>query len=70
MSLPSIKVTLPLLFVLWCVGACLAGMWPLLAYPVMWAAVGGLLYGLHVATGSKETGSNEAGAIAPDPAAT
>lgn len=51
--LPSIKVTLPLLMILWAIGAVLAGMWPLLLYPVMWGAVGLLFLGLHATTGGK-----------------
>lgn len=51
MSLPSIKVALPVMLVAWGVGAVLAGMWPLLVYPVMWAAVAGVLYGVTVALG-------------------
>lgn len=48
MNLPSIKITLPLLFALWCAGAYLAGMTPLLVYPALWAGVGLLFAGLHV----------------------
>ena len=39
--LPSIKVMLPLLFLLWCGGAYWAFQSPvMLIYPAMWAAVG------------------------------
>lgn len=50
MILPSIKITLPLLFVLWLVGAYLADMTALWAYPAMWAAVGAVFFALHLAT--------------------
>ncbi|MEM6330904.1 MAG: hypothetical protein AAF790_11720 [Planctomycetota bacterium] len=51
MSLPSIRVSLPLLFVGWCAGAYFAGMWPLLVYPALWAALSlGLFVGVRVAS--------------------
>lgn len=53
MSLPSIKITLPLLFVLWLVGAYLAGMTALWAYPAMWAAVAAVFGVLHIVTSGK-----------------
>lgn len=59
--LPSIKVTLPLLMILWAIGAVLAGMWPLLLYPVMWGAVGLLFLGLHAATGTKAPANSTTG---------
>ncbi|QDU88156.1 hypothetical protein Pla175_15270 [Pirellulimonas nuda] len=40
MKLPGIHISLPVIFVLWCGGAYLAGMTPLLLYPAMWMAVG------------------------------
>ncbi len=46
MKLPGIHISLPVIFVLWCVGAYLAGMTPLLLYPAMWAAVGVVFLGL------------------------
>lgn len=43
--LPSIKVTLPLLIVLWCLGSLWAFGGPvLLAYPAMWIGVAALFY--------------------------
>ena len=53
--LPSIKVALPLLMILWAVGAWWADMWPLLLYPAMWAAVGLLFLGIHATTGAKQS---------------
>ena len=55
MILPSIKITLPLLFALWLVGAYLANMTALWAYPAMWAAVAAVFFGLHLATSGKST---------------
>lgn len=40
MKLPGIHISIPFIFILWCVGAYLAGMTPLLLYPAMWAGVG------------------------------
>ena len=41
--LPDIKITLPLLILLWCAGAVWAfGSPVMLAYPAMWLAVGAL----------------------------
>lgn len=43
--LPDIKIALPLLFVLWCVGSVVAMESPvMLVYPAMWAAVALLFY--------------------------
>ena len=43
--LPSIKIMLPLLVVLWCLGAFWAFGGPvMLAYPLMWGAVVGLFF--------------------------
>ena len=50
MSLPSIKFTLPLLFILWLVGAYFAKMPALWAYPAMWAVVAALFGVLHMVT--------------------
>lgn len=51
MSLPSIKVSLPVLMVAWGVGAVVADKWPLLLYPAIWLAVGAVLYGVNLALG-------------------
>lgn len=41
--LPDIKISLPILFVLWCAGGYWAMHGPvMLAYPAMWAGVAGL----------------------------
>jgi len=37
--LPSIKISLPVIFVLWCVGGVWAMGPKILAYPALWAAV-------------------------------
>ena len=44
--IPSIKITLPVLLVLWCVGSLWAfdGSPVLLAYPAMWVGVAALFY--------------------------
>jgi hypothetical protein len=48
MKLPSLKVSLPLIFLCWClVGVQVHGT-VLLAYPAMWAGVGLFFWGLHL----------------------
>lgn len=48
MQLPSLKVSIPVIFVLWCVAGVMLRGPVILAYPAMWAAVA-LLFGvLHV----------------------
>lgn len=42
--MPSIRVMLPLLMVVWCVGAVAAGMWPLLVYPALWLVVAAVFF--------------------------
>jgi hypothetical protein len=50
--LPDIKVTLPVIFVVWCVGVVLAfDGWVLLAYPAMWGCVGLLFFMLQTVSG-------------------
>lgn len=60
MSLPSIKIALPLLFVLWLAGAYAAGMTALWAYPAMWAAVAAGFGLLHVVTSRSASADNGA----------
>ena len=48
MKLPSLKFSIPFLFLCWClIGTQVHGM-VLLAYPAMWAVVALFFYGLHV----------------------
>jgi len=48
MKLPSLKFSLPFIFLCWClVGVKVHGA-VILAYPAMWAVVGLFFYGLHV----------------------
>ena len=43
--LPDIKISLPLIFVLWCIAAVYAfKSWVMLAYPAMWATIGVLFF--------------------------
>ncbi|MEM1305177.1 MAG: hypothetical protein AAGG46_09785 [Planctomycetota bacterium] len=67
MALPSIKITLPLLFVLWLAGAYAAGMTALWAYPLMWGGVAAVFGALHVATtgGTAKTGGTATTGGAP-----
>lgn len=51
MSLPSIKITLPLIAIAWGVGAWAAGMAPLLLYPAMWVGVAVVLAAVNLALG-------------------
>jgi len=60
MNLPDIKISLPAIFICWCLGAWAAGMGPLLVYPLMWVAVALLLYVLHMVTGGKQSPSSDA----------
>jgi len=49
--LPDIKIALPVLFVLWCVGSVWAmHSTVMLAYPAMWATVALLFYVVSKAT--------------------
>jgi hypothetical protein len=53
--LPDIKITLPFIFILWCVGVYFAfDSWVLLAYPAMWAAVGVLFFVMQTVAGKAE----------------
>lgn len=50
--LPDIKITLPLIFILWCVGVFIAfDGWVLLAYPAMWGAVGLVFFVMQMVAG-------------------
>lgn len=58
--LPDIKISLPIIFILWCVAAVFAfKSWVMLAYPIMWAVVGLLFFALDRATadGGESNGS-------------
>ncbi len=48
MKLPSLKFSLPFIFVCWCIAGSLTHGTVILAYPAMWAVVGLFFYGLHV----------------------
>lgn len=48
MKLPSLKVSLPLIFLCWCVAGVMTHGWVILAYPAMWAVVGAFFFGLHL----------------------
>lgn len=75
MKLPSLKVTLPLLFLLWCiVGVWIHGL-VILAYPMMWLVVGLVFLGMHYyltkASASRTTSTQQApisSEKAPEPA--
>ncbi|MEM8946843.1 MAG: hypothetical protein AAGD11_16840 [Planctomycetota bacterium] len=60
MKLPSLKFSLPFIFLCWCVAGVLTHGSIILAYPAMWAVVGLLFYGLHLVT--KSPASAEVGA--------
>ena len=43
--LPDIKISLPVIFILWCIAAVYAfESWVMLAYPAMWATIGVLFF--------------------------
>ncbi len=48
MKLPSLKVAIPAIFLLWCLAGVAAKGWVMLVYPAMWAAVAGAFYMLHL----------------------
>lgn len=48
MQLPSLKVSIPVIFVLWCVAGVILRGPVILAYPAMWAAVAVLFGVLHL----------------------
>ncbi|MEQ8208637.1 MAG: hypothetical protein RH917_02300 [Lacipirellulaceae bacterium] len=48
MQLPSLKVSIPIIFVAWCVAGVLLRGPVMLAYPAMWAGVAALFGLLHV----------------------
>ncbi len=48
MKLPSLKFSLPFIFICWCIAGSLTHGSVILAYPAMWAVVGLFFYGLHV----------------------
>jgi|GEM_PF-6244688 len=50
MKLPSLKFSLPFIFLCWCVAAVQTHGLVMLAYPAMWAVVGLFFFGLHVLT--------------------
>lgn len=50
MQLPSLKFSLPFIFVCWCIAGSMTHGAVILAYPAMWAVVGLFFYGLHVMT--------------------
>ncbi len=54
MKLPSLKVSLPLIFLCWCVAGVQTHGTVILAYPAMWAVVGVFFYGLHLVTRSSK----------------
>ena len=66
MKLPSLKVALPLIFLVWCIVGVLVHGWVMLAYPAMWAGVGLFFWVLHLllrapaAPESTETTSTQA----------
>lgn len=60
MKLPSLKVSIPLIFIGWCVAGYQVFGKVIFAYPAMWAVVGAFFYGLHVVT----RGSSDSAATA------
>ena len=59
MKLPSLKVSIPLLFIVWCAAGYKTFGGVIFAYPVMWAVVGAFFYGLHVVTrGSSDSSTS------------
>lgn len=50
MKLPSLKISLPFIFLCWCIAGIQTHGSVLLAYPAMWAVVGLFFFGLHVLT--------------------
>ena len=50
MKLPSLKVSLPFIFLCWCVAGVQTFGTVILAYPAMWAVVAIAFYGLHLMT--------------------
>ena len=48
MKLPSLKVSIPLIFLIWCVVGVQVHGAVMLAYPAMWAAVGLLFLVIHL----------------------
>ncbi|TWT87323.1 hypothetical protein Mal64_28610 [Pseudobythopirellula maris] len=59
--LPSIKVTLPIIMVLWCVGGVMALGPEILAYPVLWAAVAGLFLLVDMLLGGPRVSNSSSG---------
>lgn len=57
MKLPSLKFSLPFIFLCWCVAGTFTHGAVILAYPAMWAVVGLFFYGLHVVTKSSPNAS-------------
>lgn len=56
MKLPSLKFSLPFIFVCWCIAGAMTHGSVILAYPAMWAVVGAFFYGLHIMIKSPEGG--------------
>ena len=54
MKLPDLKITLPVIFVLWCVAGVMTHGPVMLAYPAMWGVVGVAFYGLRLLLRSPE----------------
>lgn len=50
MKLPSLKISLPFIFLCWCIAGTQTHGLVILAYPAMWAVVGLFFYGLHILT--------------------
>lgn len=66
--LPDIKVSLPIIFGLWCVAAWLAFGGPvMLAYPAMWLVIGAAFWALDRAVrGSRSAPSSASAAAYPE----
>ncbi len=53
--IPDLKISLPIIFIGWCVAAVFAfHSWVMLAYPAMWGAIGLLFFGLSKVIGGGE----------------
>ena len=50
MKMPSLKISLPFIFLCWCLAGVQSHGVVILAYPAMWAVVGLFFLGLHLLT--------------------
>ncbi len=61
MKFPSLKISIPLIFLIWCIVGVQVHGWVMLAYPAMWGAVGLVFLVLHLALKANSGGPSANG---------